>query len=555
MEKRQLVILLGGLASRLSPLNFNLPKGLLSVNQKPAIFNMLNDLTHGHDGGVIDDITFIVSPNNEGVVKSFVNKAYKNLNIRFIVQPVAEGPLQAFQLAEPYITKSTLLLLGDTLCETNLDYSYDWLGYQTIQDNSHSRWCLIQTDAEENVTDVIDKPDYTPNTNKVLIGLYNFTDPVLLKQSLQQPFEKVRGEYQLSSLISYYSARRQMKGLQIKHWYDIGTLKDYNETAKRNISGRSFNNFVLDDFNILTKTSSYGKLKDEIYWLEQIQNSPFKYLIPQFISSEIARGGELVSYKIEYVSGNNLAEYFCYYDIPAINWTYIFGKLIRLSQALWKEPVPDTAPDLRELTKVMYIDKTLDRIRDWDRQDILEQPFIYANGEKLINFYDAFDRLKPKLEAIINSSPAFYAIIHGDLCFSNVIFLPLAGTFKFIDPRGSFGGESMIYGDLRYDLAKLRHSYHGLYDYITADMFTLEQKADNEFEYDFFTDNILNPDIFDEILTNAGYCVDDIELLEGLLFISMIPLHKDDPAAQIMYLITGLKCLNSQINKMESIEK
>lgn len=43
MEK-QLVILIAGKATRLAPLSFTLPKGLMTINQKPACFNMIADL-------------------------------------------------------------------------------------------------------------------------------------------------------------------------------------------------------------------------------------------------------------------------------------------------------------------------------------------------------------------------------------------------------------------------------------------------------------------------------------------------------------------------------
>ena len=40
MEKMQLVVLMGGHSTRLAPLNYSMPKGLLNIKQKPAIFNI-----------------------------------------------------------------------------------------------------------------------------------------------------------------------------------------------------------------------------------------------------------------------------------------------------------------------------------------------------------------------------------------------------------------------------------------------------------------------------------------------------------------------------------
>lgn len=545
MKDMQLVILMGGKATRLAPLSYSLPKGLLTINSKPAIFNMMSEyIKRG-----LSDIIFVVSPSNESIVKSFVEKSFEGLKVKYVVQNDPKGLLHAFQLCKDYITKPTLLLLGDTLCEADLDYSYDWLGYMTISDNSHSRWCLIKTNSNEDVTGIIDKPDYTPETNKVLIGLYNFRNPAVLKECLSKNYELHRGELQLSSMIEEYSKKVQMKGLLIKSWYDTGTLRDYNQTMAKNIAGRSFNRFRLDEFGVLTKESEYGKLKTEIKWLDTIQHSDLAFLIPQFFGYTI--DGNKTTYKTEMVNGKTLTEYFNFYEISEDNWAYIFDKLLKTGCLMWSRKAPEGSPDIKELSKYMYITKTLDRIKEWERQDILEKEYIFANGEKLLGFNGAFKKLENRINKLVETSQNYYSIIHGDICFSNVIYFPETNTFKFIDPRGNFGVDT-IYGDSRYDVAKTRHNYHGLYDYITLDMFKLKEKAPDDFEYSFFTGKMINPILFDNIVEKYGYNIDDIELIEGLLFISMIPLHSEDKEAQIMYYITGLKCLNNQIEKEET---
>ena len=543
MKNMQLIVLMGGKATRLAPLNYSLPKGLLSINQKPAIYNMLRDFVKKG----LTDITFVVSPANQAVVKSFLTKTFGGLNINFVVQENPEGPLHAFKLCKDLITKPTLLLLGDTLCETNLDYSYDWLGYMNITDNSHSRWCLIRTNAKNEVVETIDKPNFTPETNKVLIGLYNFCDPKLLCEALDQKYEKLRGEYQVSSMIEYYASRRTMKGLLINSWVDTGTLQDYNTAFKNAICGRTFNNFQLNDFGVLTKTSAYEKLSSELKWLKKIAKDPLLApLVPRVYGSTIK--GNKISYQIEYINGESLAEYFMFYDITDDNWQYIFTKFIKTASLMWQKKVARGAPDIKQLTKYMYLDKTLERIKQWSRQDILNQNVITCNGENLMGFKKLLPALKTRIEKLVETSPKFYSVIHGDPCFSNVVYIPQTSVFKFIDPRGNFGVDT-IYGDSRYDAAKIRHCYHGLYDYITQGMYTLTEHSNKNFEFKLFSQNLTSPAIFDDILERNGFDTQDIELIEGLLFISMIPLHHDDKDAQIVYYLIGLKCLNNQLKE------
>ena len=111
---------------------------------------------------------------------------------------------------------------------------------------------------------------------------------------------------------------------------------------------------------------------------------------------------------------------------------------------------------------------------------------------------------------------------------------------KLIDPRGSFG-EKGIYGDARYDIAKLRHSVVGLYDYIVGDLFQIESNKNN-FTFVLFEDEKNNQlaSYFDACIVNNGFNLQEVKLIEGLLFLSMIPYHADYYERQQMMYI---KCI------------
>lgn len=67
------------------------------------------------------------------------------------------------------------------------------------------------------------------------------------------------------------------------------------------------------------------------------------------------------------------------------------------------------------------------------------------------------------------------SVIHGDFCFSNILYDFRAEEVKTIDPRGMTpNGEQTIYGDIRYDVSKLSHSILGLYDWIIAGYYHME---------------------------------------------------------------------------------
>ena len=148
-----------------------------------------------------------------------------------------------------------------------------------------------------------------------------------------------------------------------------------------------------------------------------------------------------------------------------------------------------------------------------------------------------------------------FNIIHGDLCFSNIMIDNNLNFIKVIDPRGKFGKYD-IYGDYRYELAKLLHSIDGKYDYIIKDMFDIKVNLKaNNIKYDIM-DNKMDFDltnIFFEVFKNRiGEDMKKIELIEALLFLSMVPLHNESLEHQYAMLSTGIKILDRIVDIKET---
>jgi hypothetical protein len=146
------------------------------------------------------------------------------------------------------------------------------------------------------------------------------------------------------------------------------------------------------------------------------------------------------------------------------------------------------------------------------------------------------------------SDPPEFTIIHGDLCLSNVLYDRRSGFVRLVDPRGSFGA-SGIFGDPRYDLAKLSHSFHGDYDFYVNGLFGLEVSEDGV-ECRPFRSPLHETvrQMFDHWLLRrerAHYRA--IRLIESLLFLSMAPLHADRPRSQLAFLARGLELFDRAV--------
>ena len=140
--------------------------------------------------------------------------------------------------------------------------------------------------------------------------------------------------------------------------------------------------------------------------------------------------------------------------------------------------------------------------------------------------------------------------MHGDFCFNNILYDSYSGTIRLIDPRGSFG-ENLpgIYGDIKYDLAKLLHSSVYSYDYIVNDLSHFAATG-NKIDYSFNlrpNHKLLTSLSFD-LVNKLGFDPNQINILVALLFISMCPLHNDSVRRQKMMYAHGLYLLNKSLN-------
>ena len=197
----------------------------------------------------------------------------------------------------------------------------------------------------------------------------------------------------------------------------------------------------------------------------------------------------------------------------------------------------------------MYLTKTihrLDKLKKDERFCCFFENNITVNGNEYLCLDQVVRLLKKIIPAELYDVENF-TIIHGDLCFSNIMVDSNLSFIKVIDPRGKFGAYD-LYGDQRYEMAKLFHSVDGKYDYIIKEMFDLAFDADtvsltyriHEKKNSFDLYKIFVETFREEI----GEDIKKIELIESLLFLSMIPLHNESFKQQLVMLCTGLDILN-----------
>lgn len=210
---------------------------------------------------------------------------------------------------------------------------------------------------------------------------------------------------------------------------------------------------------------------------------------------------------------------------------------------------------IKSALEEMYLSKTqrrLDRLRDEERF----KPF-FLNEEVIVNgqAHPSLSEIIPQLNEVLTEiglleRPSL-SVIHGDLCLPNILYDPRNEILKVIDPRGEFG-EFTIYGDPRYDLAKLRHSMVGHYEHLINGQYYVSSSHETaEIEYTVRTtdDQDHRERRFDSVLeTNTEIGLNEVKLIEALLFLSMVPLHSDSYERQLCMLGKGLEKVAPYVN-------
>jgi hypothetical protein len=311
---------------------------------------------------------------------------------------------------------------------------------------------------------------------------------------------------------------------------------------------RAYNNFIVDKYKgILSKSSDESRLAEEIEYHNLIQTyKDINIYFPRYIgkSKTSTNGKESFTLNLEYLPMNNLGNIM----------------LQPFSINIWKDIVDLLKHALNEFKKYeydnnieysynMYINKTLKYYKEL--KDNFTQFTQICNHDKLIineKEYSNFKIIWPKIEKYINDKLLRnkYAVIHGDFCFSNILYAknPISniGIVRFVDPRGSFGKIGVV-GDPVYDIAKLRHSYEGGYEYIIYDKFSLNyNKILDSFNISFVDDNRNQIKLmFDKY---SEFTTLETKLVEALIFIGMCSRHYDSLNRQIVMYCTGIKLLN-----------
>lgn len=435
------------------------------------------------------------------------------------------------------LTGGALVVLGDTIfrfSDASLPASSPWILTSDVEDSS--QWCVVSTDSDGRVMEWFDKRSDV-QVNSAAVGVYWIPDSARVNS---MEFDSDRS-IEMSELMRHVAGASDVYALPAGDWRDCGHPETYEVSKRIVLAERSFNTLKFDDVMGTVRKSSTqtGKLIDEINYLTSLPRE-LAALFPRVIDSSTEAGDPWI--EMEYYGYPTLAELYLYHQLHPVMWDRVMQRLGQLLQR-FREHRREV---LVEDQEAMYIEKTYSRLEDAKRMpgigDLIDRGEVVVNGVVL----QGMSALRPRIMDTVQRTmdDAVGAAIHGDLCFSNILYDIRTGVCRLLDPRGSFGSPG-LFGDQRYDVAKLHHSIVGRYDHLVAGLFSMDLSDPNALVLTI-PQTGLHADVESSyrkhVLSGYGECA--IELITGLILVALPPLHTESGARQIALYLRGLTMVN-----------
>ncbi len=428
-----IVVQAGGKGTRLKHLTKNKPKALVPVENLPMIFHLFRNYP--------DKKYVIIADHKKETMRAYLS-AFAEVKYQVVDAQgtgTCAGIVQAMELLpeqEPFmLIWSDLIMTKDfklpAAYENGFQTEHDYVG---ISQTFSCRWSYRQGCFREEASDKFG-----------VAGLFLFTEKKKLAK-VPKSGEFVRWLQKNENLFQ----ELVLDGIK-----EIGTLDEYDKLLKQKC--RPFNRIVVqNDVLIKAAVDAQGeKLAErECKWYEKAKEKEVDVL-PKIYSTH--------PLKMEYIRGKNIYEYNLNIDEKAKILKQLVLSLKRLHDS---EQIPADSFSLKEA----YYQKTMDRLaKIEDMIPFTREKEIVVNGRRCRNVYYYKRELEKRIEQLRCDK---FAFIHGDCTFSNMMLRENRESV-LLDPRGYFG-YTEIFGDVRYDWAKMYYSIVGNYDRFNLGDFTLD---------------------------------------------------------------------------------
>ncbi|WMS91297.1 capsular biosynthesis protein [Pseudoalteromonas sp. HL-AS1] len=446
---------------------------------------------------------------------------------------LGESLITALNLSEHTFNEPLHVLFGDTLFK-KLPQGDNFASLSTVEENYH--WAV----ATENDNDWLQlaQGQLDINGSQIINGYFKFSQPRELLRAI------TKSNWNFLAGLNYYKTHTDFSSSLAKDWLDFGHVNTYYSSKANFTTQRAFNDLKITP-NWIEKSSSKDiKIAAESNWFATLPFSLRNY-IPQYLGERNHEGR--TSYRLEYLHNTALNELYVFSELPQKVWKRILTECVGFLKACSQEKAPEEAAT--NTLPELFGTKTDQRLTEFCSTRGYDQDKVWIYADVSASLNDVLSLSSKNLPSDNHNS----SVLHGDFCFSNILYDFRANRIKTIDPRGlTTDSELSIYGHVYYDIAKLAHSIIGLYDWIIAGYYTVDLK-NTVIELSIDTNNKQqNIQAFFIQLIEQEFSISQKQVIamQIQLFLSMLPLHSDDTKRQDALFANAFR-LHKKLKELE----
>ena len=479
-----IIVQAGGKGTRLKYLTENKPKALVPVDNLPMLFHLFRKYPEKH--------FVIIADYKKEVMREYLD-VFADVKYNIVDASgtgTCSGIKQAINLIpdkEPFMLVWSDLILPEKL-ELPREYENEFNelplnDYIGVSQTFPCRWKFESGELTEE-----------KSTEYGVAGFFLFTDKSKI-EDVPESGELVR--WMKDKGIKY-------EAIGLAGTREFGLIEEYEKLE--NSKCRPFNKITFKGDTLIKEpvdAQGRGLAKRECAWYEKAKDLGIA-ILPKIY--------ETCPLKMEYIKGKNIYE--C--DLALEQKRNILKGLVdSLKELHESEKIPVDTFSVKEA----YFNKTFDRLAKI--QDLIpfgREEFIVINGRKCRNVYYHKRELEKALDRLVENCKEF-AFIHGDCTFSNMM-VRNSGEPVLIDPRGYFGF-SELYGDVRYDWAKVYYSIVGNYDQFNLKRFRLHVASNANEGILLEIESNHWEELAEEFIQMTGQDEKEIKLLHAVIWLSL----------------------------------
>lgn len=336
-----------------------------------------------------------------------------------------------------------------------------------------------------------------------------------------------------------------IKGIDVKLdlFVDLSDYSNLLTYISGGFDARYFNSLQGDNYTVTKRSNDKKKMKMEYtyYWLLPERMKSFMVMPYDFHEDT-----DWASYTMERMPMTDIAIRWTHGAVDTEEFRKIMDKVFYFFKS--RESRKVSAEEYNKVADKLYLEKLDERTKKLEAlpeykqlASLIESGTPYNNFSEIVAEYKA---LYKKITKRLANKKEYNSVIgHGDVFFANMLYSKEANLLRLIDPKGALD-EKDLWTDPYYDIAKLSHSICGNYDFFNTGSYDIVLDKNMQFLLNIHADNKPYVTIFKEYLEANNYDYKLVRLYESSLFLSMLPLHIDNPHKVFGFILNAIKILN-----------